>query len=84
MYLIMKNIPVPVSTEDSNSLKSLRSQLKAIGGKVTTKVRAQSDILQRFEHTMATEQERIALPVQTEDQHQRPRPRYQWEGCGVF
>ena len=55
----MKNIPVPVSTEDSNSLKSLRSQLKAIGGKVTTKVRAQSDILQRFEHTMATEQEAL-------------------------
>ena len=59
VYLIMKNIPVPVSTEDSNSLKSLRSQIKAIGGKVTTKVRAQSDILQRFEHTMATEQEAL-------------------------
>ena len=59
VYLIMKNIPVPVSTEDSNSLKSLRSQLKGIGGKVDTKVRAQSDILQRFEMTMVTEQEAL-------------------------
>ena len=59
VYLIMKNIPVPVSTEDSNSLKSLRSQLKGIWGKVDTKVRAQSDILQRFEMTMVTEQDAL-------------------------
>ena len=37
VYLIMKNIPVPVSTEDSNSLKSLRSQLKGSGARSTPK-----------------------------------------------
>ena len=27
VYLIMKNIPVPVSTEDKNSLKNLKSKI---------------------------------------------------------
>ena len=56
VYLIMKNIPVPVSSEDNNSLKSLKSQLKAIKSKVFNKVRAQADILTRFEEALETEQ----------------------------
>ena len=63
VYLIMKNIPVPVSTEDSNSLKNLKSQLKSIKGKVDTKVKAQADILKRFEQTMAIEQETLKETV---------------------
>ena len=35
VYLIMNNIPIAVSTEDKNSLKTLRSQIKSIGAKVT-------------------------------------------------
>jgi hypothetical protein len=31
----MNNIPIAVSTEDKNSLKNLRSQLKSIGNKVS-------------------------------------------------
>ena len=56
VYLIMKNIPVPVSAEDNNSLKNLQSQLKAVYVKVQDKIREQADILDRFEETLASEQ----------------------------
>ena len=56
MYLIMKNIPVPVSTEDKNSLKNLKSQLKSLGGKVDDKIKAHADILDRFAETLESEQ----------------------------
>ena len=44
----MKNIPVPVSTEDKNSLKNLKSQLKQLGQKVEEKIIAHKDILSRW------------------------------------
>ena len=47
VYQIMKNIPVPVSTEDKNSLKNLKSQLKQLGQKVEEKIIAHKDILSR-------------------------------------
>ncbi len=56
VYLIMKNIPVPVSTEDKNSLKNLKSQLKSLGGKVDDKIKAHADILERFAETLESEQ----------------------------
>ena len=56
VYLIMKNIPVPVSTEDKNSLKNLKSQLKSLGGKVDDKIKAHADILDRFAETLESEQ----------------------------
>ena len=52
----MKNIPIQVSTEDKNALKSLNSQLKNIGGKVQQKINSQADILDRFERTLEKEQ----------------------------
>ena len=52
----MKNIPVPVSAEDNNSLKNLRAQLKAVHVKVQDKIREQADILDRFEEALASEQ----------------------------
>ena len=48
VYQIMKNIPVPVSTEDKNSLKNLKSQLKQLGQKVEEKIIAHKDILSRW------------------------------------
>lgn len=57
VYLIMKNIPVPVSTEDKNSLKNLKSQLKSLGNKVEEKIKAHSDILERFAETLESEQQ---------------------------
>ena len=59
VYLIMKNIPVPVSTEDKNSLKNLKSQLKSLGTKVQDKIKAHADILERFSETL--EREQLAL-----------------------
>ena len=56
IYHIMKNIPVPVSAEDNNSLKNLRAQLKAVHVKVQDKIREQADILDRFEEALASEQ----------------------------
>ena len=56
VYLIMKNIPVPVSTEDKNSLKNLKSQLKSLGTKVQDKIKAHADILERFSETLESEQ----------------------------
>ena len=56
VYLIMKNIPVPVSAEDNNSLKNLQSQLKAVRVKVKDKIREQADILDRFQETLESEQ----------------------------
>ncbi len=56
VYLIMKNIPVPVSTEDKNSLKNLKSQLKSLNAKVQDKIRAHADILDRFAETLEQEQ----------------------------
>jgi hypothetical protein len=56
VYLIMKNIPVPVSTEDKNSLKNLKSQLKSVGSKVQDKIKAHADILERFAETLEKEQ----------------------------
>ena len=64
----MKNIPVPVSTEDKNSLKNLKSQLKSLGGKVDDKIKAHADILDRFAETLESEQlalkETVALLLQ--------------------
>ena len=56
VYQIMKNIPVPVSTEDKNSLKNLKSQLKSLGQKVDEKIIAHRDILERFAETLEKEQ----------------------------
>lgn len=51
----MKNIPVPVSTEDSNSLKGLSSQLSSIRTKVHDKVREHANLPVRFEAALEEE-----------------------------
>ena len=56
VYGIMNEIPIPISPDDKNSLKSLKSSMNTLAQKIHERIRAQSDVLPRFQRQLELEE----------------------------
>ena len=56
VYAIMREIPIPISSDDKNSLKGLKNSMHSLSQKIQERIKVQADVLPQFQKQLESEE----------------------------